>query len=103
MRAVSTGIHSGALPASGSFVEVQPAGFIISAVKQTEDGRGWVVRGYNLTGEPLTVGLKPWKFFNKVEQVTLAEEKLATLKPDGSGRVSVPVRGHEIISILFFV
>ncbi len=64
-------------------------------------GRGWLVRGYNITGEAIAVTLKPWKPFKKVELVNLAEEKQASLKPDSSGRVTVPVRGHAIVSVLF--
>jgi hypothetical protein len=47
------------------------------------------------------VTFKPWKPFKKVEQVNLAEEKQATLKPDLEGQVTLPVRGHEIISVIF--
>jgi len=101
MRLACTGLHSGPLPVSGSFVKVEPATFVVSAVKQSESGGGWLVRGYNITGEPIRVTLKPWKLFNKVEQVNLAEEKQATLKPDKDGRVILPVRGHEIVSVLF--
>jgi alpha-mannosidase len=94
-------LHGGTLPASGSFVKVEPATFVVTAIKQSEEGNGWLVRGYNITGEAIHVTLKPCKRFKKVEQVNLAEEKLATLKPDKDGRVFIPVRGHEIVSVLF--
>jgi alpha-mannosidase len=101
MRLVCTGLHSGTLPVSGSFVQVEPATFVVSAVKQSEAGDGWLVRGYNITGEALRVTLKPWKPFKKVEQVNLAEEEQVSLKPEKNGRVTIPVRGHEIVSVLF--
>jgi mannosylglycerate hydrolase len=108
MRTVSTGLHAGQYPASGSFVSVEPREFIISAIKPAEasaegrgDGHGWLVRGYNLTSEKIQVTLKPWKPFEKVERVNLAEEKLATLKPEKDGRVTVNARGHEIVSVMF--
>ncbi len=101
MRAASTSIHSGDLPASSSFLEVSPTAFEISAVKQSEDGRGWIVRGYNLSADMLDVTLKPWKIFRKVQQVNLAEEKTRDLKPDRDGRITIQVRGHEIICVLF--
>jgi len=103
MRGVSTSIHRGTLPASGSFLETEPAAFIISTIKQSEDGRGMLVRGYNLSNQPINVRMKPWKNFINVELVNLAEEKLAGVKPDKDGRVTVPVRGHEIVSVLFRV
>jgi alpha-mannosidase len=101
MRGISTGIHDGILPSSGSFLETEPAAFIISTIKQSEDGRGMLVRGHNLTDQSLDVTMKPWKYFKNVEMVNLAEEKLAGLKPDKDGRINIPVRGHEIISVLF--
>ncbi len=101
LRAVTTSLHTGNLPPSGAFVETTPGTFVVSAVKQAEDGGGWLVRGYNITGEPITVTLKPWKPSRQVELVNLAEEKQSALKPDEIGRVTFPVRSHEIVSVLF--
>jgi alpha-mannosidase len=101
MRAVSTGLHEGALPASGSFVEVTPKEFVISAVKETENGEGWLVRGYNLSGEEIRVTLKPWRKFRRAERVNLAEEKLSALRTRPDGSVTFPVRGHEIATVEF--
>jgi len=101
MRLTSTGLHAGTLPVSASFMKILPSSFVISAVKQNEAGDGWLVRGYNITGEAINVTFKPWKPFKKVGQINLAEEKLAMLKADTQGCVTVPVHGHEIISVLF--
>jgi len=101
MRGISTGIHPGSMPPAGSFLDVEPRAFIVSSVKMSEDGRGWLARGYNITAEALQVTLKPWKPFKNVERVNLAEEILSALKPDKNGSVSVPARGHEIVSVLF--
>ncbi len=108
MRTVSTSLHAGQYPASGSFVSVEPREFVISAIKPAEastggrgSGHGWLVRGYNLTGKEKQVTLKPWKPFKKVERVNLAEEKLATLKPEKDGGVTITARGHEIVSVMF--
>jgi mannosylglycerate hydrolase len=101
LRGVTTGLHAGDLAPAGSLVESSPESFVVSAVKSAEDGTGWLVRGYNITGEAIDVTLKPWKPFTKVELVNLAEEKQASLKPDSSGRVTVQVGGHAIVSVLF--
>jgi mannosylglycerate hydrolase len=101
LRAVSTSLHGGSLPAMGSFIQVEPPGFVISAVKTSEDERGWLVRGYNVTGQNISVSLKPWKPFQVVEQVNLAEEQQTLLLPDSDGRVTFPVRGHQIVTVLF--
>jgi len=100
LGAISTGVHAGNLSSGGSFVETTPETFVVSAVKTAGDGHAWLVRGYNITGEPITVSLKPWMPFKKVALVNLAEEKLASLHPDQAGCVTFPVRAHQIVSLL---
>ena len=101
MRLVSTGIHPGILPGSCSFMEVHPPEFVVSAVKQREEGDGWIVRGYNITNEEIQVTIKLWKPFQKTMQVNLAEENLAALKINKDRSVNIQARGHEIISVSF--
>jgi len=101
LRAVCTTNHAGILPASASFIQVSTRMFVISAVKQAEVGRGWLVRGYNISGEELPVTLKPWRRFKRVERVNLAERKLSSLVPGEDGSVSFSTRGHEIVSVVF--
>ena len=101
LRALGTSIHPGALPASSSLLLVEPGSFVVSAVKETEDERGWLVRGYNITGEDIQVTIKPWKHFKRAELANLAEEKLAVLKTARDGSVTLPARGHEIVTVVF--
>ncbi|MCL4529589.1 MAG: glycosyl hydrolase-related protein, partial [Chloroflexi bacterium] len=101
MRGVSTGLHKGLLPATGSFVEVSSSTFVVSAIKASEDGNGWIVRGVNLSDEPTQVDIKPWRKFKKVERVNLAEQKIRSLKSTPDGQVNLTARGHEIITMMF--
>jgi mannosylglycerate hydrolase len=101
MRLVGTSLHPGILPASCSFIRVEPSTFIVSAIKQCENEKGWLVRGYNITGEDIQVSLRPWKSFRQVLKVNLAEDKQDVLKPDKEGSFLVKVRGHEIVSVSF--
>lgn len=101
MRLARTGLHPGSLPVTGSFVSVSPAEFVVSAILQSRSAGGWILRGYNLSSNPIQVTLKPFRFFKKVEKVNLSEEKQATLKSAEDGSISFPVRGHEIITVLF--
>jgi alpha-mannosidase len=102
LKAVSTGIHDGNLPGAASFVETTPDSFVISAVKSAEDGRGWVVRGYNITGDPIQVRLTPWTPFGKATLINLAEENQADLALDQTGCVTFPVGPHQIASVRFY-
>jgi len=101
MRVVESTIHEGHLSATGYFVSIEPGTFVISSVKKTQDQKGWLVRGYNLTGEAITVNLKLWKNYKSAYLVNLAEETLSNLKPDKTGIFSFLAKPHEIISIKF--
>ncbi len=99
LRAAVTGIHAGGLPACGSFVEAAPAEFVVSAVKQAEDGKGWIMRGYNLADGEVNVSLRPWQPFRSAWRVTLAEGQPKVLKPEREGAVTFPARGREIVTV----
>jgi alpha-mannosidase len=115
MRAVPATLHPGELPASGSFIAHTPAEFMISAVKEAEHGKGYIVRGYNITGEPLEVtlrlvgaglvraglvgaGLRP---ASTAARANLAEEPVSPLDVGEDGTVHFTVKGHEIITVQF--
>jgi len=100
-RAIATDLHAGELPDEGSFIFHTPAEFVISAVKESENGEGVVVRGYNISTDTIQLNLKPFINFRKVFQVNLAEESLAVLNTDNDGGVSLSVSGHKVISIMF--
>ena len=102
LRAVETAIHAGELPASGTFLSTTPGEFVVSAVKETEDGRGWLVRGYNGSSEPITVRVHPLRRFSRAAQVNLAEDEMAVLEVARDGSVAVAVGGHEIASVVFW-
>jgi mannosylglycerate hydrolase len=102
LRAVSTGRHAGELPLEATMVAVEPAEFVITAIKQAEDGRGWIVRGYSLADEVLQVGLRPWRRFSRAARVRLDEEWLEALKVESNGRVQFGVHPREITTVRFY-
>jgi alpha-mannosidase len=101
LRAVSTTLHEGTLPAQGSFIKTDSKEFIISAVKLSEDKRGMVVRGYNITGKPITVQLKVFLNFKTVIRVNLNEERLESLIPSANNEITLDVKAYEIVTVLF--
>ena len=101
LRAIETGIHPGEIPAQESFISSSPASFIISAIKATENGMGWLVRGYNISPEPIQVNLKPLRHFTHAARVNLAEEEITPLEMASDGSVVIPVAGHQIASVKF--
>jgi mannosylglycerate hydrolase len=101
LRTTTTDIHKGTLPASGSFIQVADPSFVISAVKETEDNKGWIVRGYNISDKEISITLKPWRKFKKADRTNMAEKKVNGLKVGKGGEVSARIRGHEVVTILF--
>jgi alpha-mannosidase len=101
LRVIETGLHEGEIPVQGAFISHSPAEFIISAVKETENGKGWIVRGYNILSKTIQLNLKPLRQFVNAMQVNLAEEEITTLHIGDEGGIRIPVSGHEVVSIMF--
>ena len=101
LKAITTAIHPGELAAKGSFISHSPDDFVISAIKESENGKGWIVRGYNISPETIQLNLKPLGKFPYVMKINLAEEPIAPLRVDDDGGISISVSGHEIVSIMF--
>lgn len=101
MRAMSTDVHPGNLPHQGAFLAVEPQSFAISAVKATEDGRGWLARGYNLSNQTVQVRLTTIQPFDSAERVSLAETPIEGGKLAGNQTITTEVQGREIATIAF--
>jgi alpha-mannosidase len=101
LRSVNTSLHTGSLPAACSLLQASPREFVLSAVKMAEDGQGWIVRGYNLSAQPLEAELMPWRSFARVEVVNLAEEVQDVLIPAADGSVLLAVGPHAIATLRF--
>lgn len=109
LRAISTTLHPGELPSMGSFIDHSPAEFVISAVKESEEGQGWLVRGYNISSKALEVTLRPChppdgmgsQPAHTAALVNLAEQVITPLAMDENGTVHFPVGGHAIVTVRF--
>jgi alpha-mannosidase len=82
-------------------VHVEPATFLISSIKRTQDQKAWLIRGYNLSGDDINVNFQLLKKTKRAELVNLAEESLVKLKLDKAGTFSIPAKPHEIVTIKF--
>jgi alpha-mannosidase len=97
-------IHQVKLPVKGSFVEITPADltgrFNLSAVKQAEDGSGWLLRGYSTSDEPIEIRISPIKPFKNAALANLAEQPIIPLYPDPKdGRYRIILKPREIITL----
>jgi mannosylglycerate hydrolase len=99
--AIETGIHTGDIHSQGTFISSSSGAFIISAVKANENGKGWLVRGYNISSDTIQLGLKPLRRFSHAALVNLAEEEISPLPIADEVSVAISATGHKIISVMF--
>jgi alpha-mannosidase len=96
--AVCVPAEIGPLSLARPWLAVEPAGFLITAIKPVEHGAGVIVRGYNATEEPLEVALRTALPISSARQVNLLEEPQATLHIE-QGQVYLSVGPRQIISV----
>lgn len=81
--------HSGALPASKSYLSVEPANIVATALKMAEDGDGLVLRFYETDGKPCEVLVRtslPVKHYVETDLMERPIGKKGSIK-DGVFRV----------------
>ncbi len=96
--AVASG--SGMLPVTASLVETSTSRLVVSAVKMAEDGRGVVVRVYNIGDRAVRGRVRFGESHGRVEFVNLNEEPLSEATVE-QGWVSLRAKRNEIVSLLF--
>jgi mannosylglycerate hydrolase len=101
LDAVPTNQHTGSLPAQGSLIACDSPDFVITAVKAAEKGDGWLVRGFNMSDDPIQVILQTGIPFTTASEVFLDESHKRTISPESDGSLKLAVGDHEIISIKF--
>jgi len=101
LRAVSVQPRGGNLPPGASLVEIAPAEFALSAVKTTEDGRGWLLRGANLSDSEVLVKIRPLLPYRQAWIASLAEEALEALAPAADGSLAISLAAHRLLSVMF--
>lgn len=99
MRAVRTHAHGGLLPAVASFIDVQPPTVVVSAIKPTEEGEGFVVRCFNIIDSPVTAQISILNRLARAERVSLNEESQGDWPLNDDHTIYLPLRGHEIATL----
>lgn len=105
MAIVSAGVQKGKLPAEKSFVEVLTPGIFMSTVKKAEDGKGIVVRVFDMEGKKATAKIKISDLVkpdSKAVQTDVLERPVAknTAKMTGDTvSVTVPAFGQATVKI----
>jgi len=117
----------GKLPLAHSFLEVENDALHVSAIKQSENGEGWVVRLFNPTRRTLSSKVRlnggqvppdafspverqarnfalpadTGKTWSKAQLVNLEEEEIEALTLDADGAVSLDITKKKIVTIKY--
>jgi alpha-mannosidase len=92
--------HEGSLPASHSFVQIEPKNVILSAMKKAEDDNGVIFRFYEFQGKPAQVRLRLPEPATEAVQTNLMEKEEKTLSLGADGReIVVPIGRYEIATV----
>jgi len=91
LQAMQVESHGGRLPASHSFVQVEPENLVLTALKKAEDGDGLILRFYEWAGKKTDAQIEVPAGATSATSTNLME------KPEGpalqiteSNRISVP-------------
>jgi mannosylglycerate hydrolase len=103
LRAVTTDQHEGSLPLELSFVEPGPRDLVVSAVKAPEEGQGLIVRFHNMADHEVNAQVGLCTPFRKATLADLNEQDLGQLVIPPHGKVLLPVRGKEMVTVRFEV
>jgi alpha-mannosidase len=92
--------HQGVLPASHSFVQIEPGNVILTAVKKAEDNDALVFRFFEFEGKTGEVHLHFPEAASQAVQVNLMEKQDAPLSLQEDGKeTTVTVHPYEIVTV----
>ncbi len=100
LQAIPVSKQTGQLPDRFSLVSCDAKNIIIDAVKKAEDGDDMIVRLYEAWNSRGTVTLTVPPFFKKAVLSNLMEKEIRELDL-ADGKVSLPVKNFEIVTIRF--
>jgi alpha-mannosidase len=97
---VTTFPHQGELPASYSFVRIEPGTVILTAVKKAEDADALVFRLFEFEGKTGELHLRFPEAATQAAQVNLMEKQDAPLQLQNGGKdVTLTVHPYEIVTV----
>ncbi len=100
LAALVTDVHAGLLAPCASLAEVDNPAFVLSAVKEAVDGKGMIVRGYNVSGEPQQVMIRTDTGFSTASYCRLDETPLGKrIKADELGMFTFEVGPGQIVTL----
>jgi len=88
--------RGGLNPGYLSFITIDEPKLVISALRRSQDGKGLIIRFYNITGEAVTTQIKSYRSLSKVWLVNLNEERQEEIPASDAKIFEVKISGHQI-------
>jgi alpha-mannosidase len=101
MRARFNRQGTGQLPAVASLLDIDGAGLVVTALKRSEDGEGFVVRVYNTLNRASAAKLSYGERWSRAEIVDMKEDPLDTKVDVANNAVRLKLRPNEIVTVRF--
>jgi alpha-mannosidase len=99
LSAVVTTAHSGALPASHSFVSVSPENVVLTAVKKAEDTNSLIFRVYEWAGKAATVDFHVPPGATGATVTNMMEAPEGDALAVSGDTVKAPIKPFEILTV----
>jgi mannosylglycerate hydrolase len=88
--------RSGPNPGNLSYININKPEVVISALRCSQDGKGLIVRFFNITAEPVSAQVKSYRSLSKVWAVNLNEERQGRILTLDANTFEVKLNGHQI-------
>jgi alpha-mannosidase len=99
LRALQVEGHTGELPATHSFVSIRPSNLVVTAMKQSEDGKDLVLRFYEWAGKKGSAAITLPAGATSVVVTNLMESPEGVPLTVNGGQVTVPVTPYSINTV----
>lgn len=99
LRGMGTSLHTGALPSSASLIHVDHDAFALTSVKSSKGGDGLILRGVNLSQQPLKTTLRCLLPIQSATKVRMDETKLETIEIQEGHHVPILINPLEILTL----
>jgi alpha-mannosidase len=99
LEPAQVGAHPGSLPKRHSFLSVEPANLVVSALKRSEDGRGLILRLFNPTNKAITGKVTAFRPIRSAHLLTL-EEKPQHKLPVKRNSLTLKVAKKKIVTLI---
>ncbi|KPK92673.1 MAG: hypothetical protein AMJ88_10235 [Anaerolineae bacterium SM23_ 63] len=98
-RGMGTSLHNGPLPPSASLAHVDHHAFALTSVKSSIDGYGLILRGVNLSHQPLKTKLRCLLPIQSAAKVRMDETVLEAIELQDDHHVPIMIKPHEILTL----